>query len=95
MKKLNEQETTEIAYNCRKATFLIEKQQSGTITRIEKFQLELHLKGCEVCNIFQKQSALINQFVKDLIQPEHHEIKLEDGFKETLQKRIDEKLKKK
>ena len=94
MKKLNEQETTKIAYNCKQATFLIEKQQSGKITRMEKFQLELHLKGCEVCNIFQKQSALINQFVKDLIQPEHHEIKLEDGFKETLQKRINEKLEK-
>ena len=86
---------SKIAYNCKKATYLIEKQQTGKITTIEKFQLELHLKGCEVCNIFQKQSALINQFVKKLIQPEHQEIKLEDGFKETLQKRIDEKLEKK
>lgn len=95
MKKLNEQEIKKIAYNCKKATFLIEKQQSGTITLKEKFQLELHLKGCEVCNIFQKQSALINRFVKNLILPERHEVKLEEGFKEGLQKRINEKLEKK
>ncbi len=91
MKKLSEQEITRIAYNCKKATFLIEKQQIGTITRIEKFELELHLKGCEVCAIFQKQSTLINKFVKNLVMPEHHDLKLEDGFKEKLQKIIDER----
>lgn len=95
MKKLNEQETTKIAYNCKKATFLIEKQQIGTITLKEKFELGLHLKGCEVCTIFRKQSTLINRFVKNLMLPDHHELKLEDGYKEELQKRIDEQLKKK
>jgi hypothetical protein len=95
MKKLSEQEITKIAYNCKKATYLIEKQQSGKITLREKFELELHLTGCEVCRIFQKQSSLINRFVKSLIQPERQGLKLEEGFKKVLQKRINEKLEKK
>ena len=92
MKKLNEQEITRIAYNCKKATYLIEKQQFGTITLQEKFQLELHLKGCGACAIFQKQSLLINQFVRNLVLPEQHELKLGDGFKKQLQEKIGQKL---
>jgi len=95
MKKLNKQEIKKIVYDCEKATFLIEKQLIGTITIDEKLQLQLHLKGCEVCTIYQKQSALINQYVKNLMSPEHNELKLDDGFKEELQKSIDKQLDKK
>lgn len=82
-----------IAYNCKKATFLIEKKQIGTITLREKIELKIHLSGCVICRIFQQQSILINQTVKNLFQlPQYKTMKLEDDFKKELQQRIDKEL---
>ena len=92
MKKPSEAELTNIIWNCKKATFLIEKQQVGKITLKERLELQFHLKGCDACTTFMKQSALINQFVKDLFQPEKSESQLEEEFKKGLQKHINELL---
>lgn len=82
-----------IAYNCQKATLLIEKEQLAGLTTREKVELRLHLAGCSVCKIFQRQSILINKQVKSLFhlakQKEHV---LGDGYKKTLQEKIEEKL---
>lgn len=86
-------EIKKIAYNCRKATFLIEKKQLETLTLREKLELKIHLVGCSVCRTFQQQSIMINQMVKDMFhssQPQ--EIKLDETFKNELQERIKEKL---
>jgi hypothetical protein len=79
-----------ILYNCNKATFLIEKKQIGTITLREKIELRIHLTGCVICRIFQRQSILINHTVKELFQ--HRQMKLGDDFKKQLQQRIDEEI---
>ena len=92
MKKPSEVELTKIIWNCKQATFLIEKRQVGKITLQEKLELQWHLKGCDACTTFIKQSALINQFVKDLFQPEKSESQLEEEFKKGLQKHINELL---
>lgn len=89
MKELNASELEKITYNCRKATFLIEKQQIGKITVREKLELKLHLAGCSICVTFMQQSAVINQMVKKLFRSDHTELKLDEEFKEQLQKRID------
>lgn len=82
-----------IQYNCRKATYLIEKQQIGQITIKEKLELKIHLAGCSICRTFQRQSILINHLVRNLFQPANQvDIKLDDEFKKNLQKRIDQKL---
>jgi hypothetical protein len=39
-----------------------------------------------------EQSPVINQMVKKLLHPGKSEMKLDDGFKEQLQKQIDSKL---
>jgi len=84
-----------IQYNCRKATFLIEKKQSEPITIRERLELKIHLAGCSVCRVFEQQSILINKMVKDLFNPEHaHDLKLDEGFKKDLQEMIDEELNK-
>lgn len=80
-----------IIYNCKKATFLIEKQQISNITLREKLELKIHLAGCVVCQIFQQQSILINQMVRNHL---HKEIKLDEGFKKELQDRIEDELNK-
>jgi hypothetical protein len=88
-------ELKKIAYNCRKATYLIEKKQTASITLREKIELKIHLAGCSVCRIFEQQSLVINQLVKDLINPaKTTEIKLDDEFKQELQEKIEEELKK-
>ncbi|KEQ29012.1 hypothetical protein [Pedobacter antarcticus] len=92
MKKVSDQDMAEMVNNCKKATFLIEKRQTGNITLKETLELEFHLKGCEMCNIFMKQSLIINQFVKKLFNPRGIELKLDDQFKEQLQKQVDTKL---
>jgi hypothetical protein len=88
-------ELKKIAYNCRKATYLIEKKQTASINLREKIELKIHLAGCSVCRIFEQQSLVINQLVKDLINPaKTTEIKLDDEFKQELQEKIEEELKK-
>jgi hypothetical protein len=94
MGNLNDHEKAHTLDNCKRATFLIEKKQSGEIAFKEKLELEYHLSICEMCNTFMKQSAAINQFVKKIFNPGKSELKLDDGFKERLQKEIDAKLNK-
>jgi hypothetical protein len=93
MKELNKSELRKIAYNCREATFLIEKKQIGSITPFEKMKLKIHLAGCSVCRIFEKQSITINRMVKELFSTSKHtELKLDDGFKKDMQERIEREL---
>lgn len=92
MKELSEAALKEIAYNCRKATFLIEKQQIGKITLKEKMELKIHLAGCSICVIFMQQSTVINQLAGKLFKPDSAELKLDEGFKAELQKRINNQL---
>lgn len=92
MKELSEAELKKIAYNCKKATFLIEKQQIGKISVREKMELKIHLTGCSICVTFMQQSSIINQMARKLFNSDHRELKLDKGFKEQLQKRINNQL---
>jgi len=92
MKKTDAAELKKIAYNCKKATYLIEKQQIGKITLKEKLELKIHLTGCSICITFMQQSAVINQMARHLFQQDKTELKLDEGFKKELQQRIDHKL---
>jgi hypothetical protein len=92
---MNETELKKIAYNCKKATFLIEKKQIGSITIKKKLELEIHLAGCSVCRIFEQQSVAINRMVKELFHSsQHRKFRLDDDYKKDLQERIEEKLNK-
>jgi hypothetical protein len=82
-----------IIYNCRHATYLIEKRQHTTLTLKERLHLVIHLSGCSVCRLFQRQSRMINRLVRGLFHaadPEHR--KLDDRFKREMQERINERL---
>lgn len=89
-------ELTKIAYNCKKATLLIEKKLISNLTLREKLELKIHLAGCSVCRIFERQSQMINTMVKQLFANGNtNEIRLDDDFKKDLQERIDKELDKK
>lgn len=80
-----------IIYNCRQATFLIEKKSLGKITAAETFQLQIHLAGCSVCRTFQLQSLLINRLFTGF---KTKELKLGDEFKLNLKQAIEKEMNK-
>jgi hypothetical protein len=95
MKKLDDNEIRTIAYNCKKATYLIEKRELTTITMREKLELKIHLAGCSVCRIFAQQSLLINHLVKNFFHAaKETNLSLDENFKKELQEKIERKLNK-
>jgi hypothetical protein len=73
-----------IIYNCKRATFLIEKKLIEGLTLREKMELYI-----------DKQSALINKMVQQLFKSSNDDkIRLDDSFKQELQHRIEEELNK-
>jgi predicted anti-sigma-YlaC factor YlaD len=83
----------EIAYDCKKATFLTEKKLIGKIGMAEKLVLKIHLTGCSACRIFEQQSLMINTLVHDLFE-EPEAIKLDNEFKNNILEQIIERLEK-
>ena len=83
-----------IIYNCHQATLLIEKKQLERLTIREKMELRLHLAGCSVCKLFQRQSIMISQRVKNLVRsPFSQKRSLDELYKKDLQDQINKKLK--
>jgi ribosomal protein S3AE len=81
-----------IAYNCRKATLLIEKQQFVQLTTTERVELKLHLAGCSVCRIFQQQSITINKMMKEFFNHRTTNSRLNHNFKQSMQEMINKKI---
>jgi len=85
-------EREKIAYNCRKATLLIEKKQVIALSSREKMELKIHLAGCYICRVYEQQSILINGMMQKLFKESPQNIKLDAAFKEDLKQRIKEKI---
>lgn len=92
MKKEFKTGLEKIAYNCRKATFLIEKKQGESLSVREKLELKIHLAGCSICRIYQRQSIMINSLMSELFKETPAEVKLDTNFKATLQQRINDHI---
>jgi hypothetical protein len=83
----------EIQYNCRKATLLIEKKQFTPLTIGERVELRIHLAGCSLCRLFERQSIMINAMVRTLFEPGINDgTVVDDDFKKQLQNRIDTEM---
>ncbi len=88
-------ELTKIAYNCRKATHLIEKKQIEGLSLREKLELKIHLAGCSVCRTYERQSIAINRMVRELFHSSKATvIKLDENYKKQMQERIEKELNK-
>ena len=94
MKELNKDELNRVAYNCKKATLLIEKKQSGVLSLREKLELKIHLAGCSVCRLFEQQSIEINRIYKLYFTESSRHKKLDDQFKDRLAAEIKERINK-
>ncbi len=83
-----------ITHNCKHATLLIEKKLISRLTLREKIFLRIHLFGCDVCRLYEKQTGKINEMVHQLFHSSAQDLKLDDNFKKDLQDRIEEELNK-
>jgi len=82
-----------IIYNCKQATFLIEKKSFSKLSFREMIELRVHLYGCSFCRLYKKQSRVINDMVQELFRSSKYtEFRLDDNFKKELQERIEEEL---
>ncbi|HEY8970229.1 MAG TPA: hypothetical protein VIM64_14090 [Puia sp.] len=83
-----------IQYDCRHATYLIEKRQQTSLTLKERIQLFIHLLGCSVCRLFQQQSRVIGHALQHLFKRSAEEVHtLDEGVKREMQEKINERLK--
>ena len=72
---------------------MIEKKQHGSITIRERLELKIHLAGCSVCRLFQRQSLAINRMIHSILHsPELKDIKMDEPSKRNLQDEIIRKL---
>ncbi|MDP2388087.1 MAG: hypothetical protein Q8M29_17055 [Bacteroidota bacterium] len=85
-----------IVLSCQKATLLIEKSHDKPLSFMDKLQLNIHLKICDKCAGYQKQSLIIENALKSNHQSFSNpsDFKLADTSKIRIQKEIEEKLKK-
>ena len=51
----------DIADSCRKAALLISARQDRELTAVEQVALAAHLKICDYCTLFEKQSVFIRR----------------------------------
>jgi hypothetical protein len=54
-------------------TELIEKQSFVSLTPGQRLQLSIHLRICDACRNYQKQSALLDAFLKSKTRPDEDE----------------------
>jgi len=93
MKKELKTDLQRIAYNCRQATYLIEKKQGEELTDREKLELKIHLAGCYICRVYEQQSIMISAMVRNLLKADPSaEIKLDDDYKKDLKIKITHKI---
>jgi hypothetical protein len=83
-----------IQCNCHKATFLIEKRSMKKLTLFEQLELRIHLAGCSVCRMYQKQSILIGQMVRQVLHVGTQPYSLNEQDKQIMEERIKDELKK-
>ena len=82
-----------IIYDCRHATYLIEKRQDTPLSLKERVQLFIHLRGCSICRLFQQQSRIINRVLQQVFRRSAQQPStLDEAVKREMQEKINERL---
>ncbi|MBE7175826.1 MAG: hypothetical protein INR69_05445 [Mucilaginibacter polytrichastri] len=50
-------------FNCREATYIIEKKLEDSIGFRERLQLQIHFIRCEPCRLYRQQSGALDKLV--------------------------------
>jgi hypothetical protein len=83
-----------IIYNCKQATYLIDKKALHKLTLRETFELRIHLYGCGFCRLYKKQAQAINDMVQALFRSVTQTATLDDDYKNDLRQRMEEEINK-
>jgi hypothetical protein len=84
-----------IANNCQKATFLIEKKKLVGINPLQQIELRMHLAGCSICRLYERQSLVIDRLLKQAPSENvPQDTRLNEEFKKALHEKIAQQLKK-
>lgn len=79
--------------DCKKATFLIEKQQFKPLTLGEQVKLKIHLAACSWCRTYERQSKNIQLLMGSVFRHSATKTKeLDPEFKNKLKILINTKL---
>jgi hypothetical protein len=68
-----------VQITCKKATYLISKNEEHRLSLLEWVKLQFHLSICSLCKLFQKQTKLIGQNAKH--SQDYQQLKLSDATK--------------
>lgn len=71
---------------CKKATYLISKEEEGKLSWLERWQLRGHLTICSICRKFEQQSGFIGHMAR--LYTHSHET-LSPESKERMQHALD------
>ena len=63
--------------SCIKATELIEKKIDGDISFLQKMQLTMHKSMCKACTLYEKQSYILDDVLKQPVSDDLIKIDLE------------------
>lgn len=75
-----------IHITCKKATYLISKNEESRLTILEWIRLQIHLSICSLCKLFQIQTKTIGDNAKHTHEYKH--LKLSDSVKEKIQQQL-------
>jgi predicted anti-sigma-YlaC factor YlaD len=71
--------------SCKKATYLISKNEEGKLSWLDRIRLRGHLTICSLCRKFEEQTKLIARLVRQT-----PEIPLPPEAKERIQQALDQ-----
>ena len=82
--------------SCLKATLLIEKRNVLPLSLLQRIQLKLHLRICDNCTKYEKQSEVIDTILKKRLRKENlvNKDALSQEFKSKINSEIQKRLKK-
>lgn len=77
--------------SCQQATYLISKKEEGKLTAGESLMLSVHLRICDLCRSFEKQTGLFAGINKQPLIVNQLSERVKERMKKDLQKLIDQK----
>lgn len=78
-------------YTCKKATLLIEKEETEKLSFLTKMRLKMHLMMCGTCTAYKKQSQLLSNWIKNKKATNLGSIELSEDSKKEIIKNVKKK----
>ncbi len=79
--------------SCKEASFLISKKQETKLSATERLKLFLHLRICNTCKLFKKQTEFLLSVLSANKSTRNTSDKLSETAKEKITKRLEDNMK--